>query len=309
MPRAALYGRRTFSYAVKETRADKERRMKAREGRRTRRDEGERGRPASNGSEKLFRYDRNLRTRPAAGIRTSRTTATPLDFLLVSQPSLRSIRDFNSAICGGDVHASGNDAPPQSDMHACRAEIARARAFVHAGDWRVTSKITLIAHAMWITWADPVRSSRCGETSAALKCIPLRRGTSDSRAASTIKAKCNKKFERSVWDSANTRDRTSRSKIFLRGGYRGCTPPPPIILHGKSLRSQMLRPAPTVCWINDSARNIASRSALLVKFVRITGITDEREAGGERGRQGVERGRERERVKGRVGYTANNWMN
>lgn len=95
---------------------------------------------ASSGSEKLFRYDRNLRTRPAAGIRTNRTTATPLDFLLASQPFLRSIRDFNSPFAwaietrrgrereeGGGWEETRDD--PVAIRYACHVVITRV--FVH----------------------------------------------------------------------------------------------------------------------------------------------------------------------------------
>lgn len=79
---------------------------------------------ASNGSEKLFRYDRNLRTRPAAGDRTSRTAATPLDFLLV-HPSSGWYATLIRHSRGRWTHRGTG--PDCAIRYACRAEIARER--------------------------------------------------------------------------------------------------------------------------------------------------------------------------------------
>lgn len=97
------------------------------------------------GARSFFRYDRNLRTRPAAGIRTNRTTATPLDFSLVPQPFpgqyatlIRHLR--------GRWNAPENDVPLEFDMHT---GVERDRPSV-CPRWHVTSNVTLIAYVICI---------------------------------------------------------------------------------------------------------------------------------------------------------------
>lgn len=150
-------------------------------------EERKKERLASNGSEKLFRYDRNLRTRPAAGIRTSRTTATPLDFLLVSQPSLRSIRDFNFAICGGDIRIG--ERRTAAIRYACRAEIARCVCPHQRLACNEQSHSDCACHVNYMR-ETRIPIAVCWEISAVGRCrgaqiyIPFWRGTNEnSRAA------------------------------------------------------------------------------------------------------------------------------
>lgn len=122
------------------------------ESRAVKRGEKERTTGISNGSEKLFRYDRNLRTRPAAGIPDQPDDCYSARFLtrLYGRPSGR----YTTLIppFAGAIYTHRRTTPRCSNP-ICTPRREIARAFVHVEDWRVTSKITLIAYAMCITCA------------------------------------------------------------------------------------------------------------------------------------------------------------
>lgn len=119
----------------------------------------------------------------------------------------------------GAIYAYG-ERRPVVIRYACRAEIARV--FVYTGDRHVTSKITLIAHAMWITCAKPTRTPVCWEISAVGCCrgaqiYSLLAGHEWFSRSSTTKVKHNKKFE---WSArfCEYAIRYRESEIFLPRG-------------------------------------------------------------------------------------------
>jgi len=169
------------------------------------REEKERTTGISNESEKLFRYDRNLRTRPAAGILDQPDdcySARFLTRLLYTRLSGR----YTTLIppFAGAMYMHWRTTPhcnpicmPRQEKERERERLA-GRAFVHAE--HVTSKITLIAHVMCITCAKRGFQSQFAEKFPRLDY--LRRGAQIyvfpfwrrsrmifSRSSSTIKVK------------------------------------------------------------------------------------------------------------------------
>lgn len=137
--------RRERAEPIEEEDGGKKGRRVERRGRKKEKERERRWAGISNGSEKLFRYDRNLRTRPAAGIRTSRTTRLLLRSISHSSRSRRPGR-YATLI----RHLRGRR-EAESDMRAGTSrEIARV-CLSTLEDWRVTSKVTPIAYIICIT--------------------------------------------------------------------------------------------------------------------------------------------------------------